>query len=76
VNRKFWEPLLDWIYETMYMKDQAVDADDLELITLVDSAAEGLVYVNDLIKSGALVSRKHENWQHNPEGEIMCAPQK
>lgn len=46
VNEEFWGPLLDWIYTTIYEKNNAISKEDMKLYHLVDSAEEAY----DLIK--------------------------
>jgi uncharacterized protein (TIGR00730 family) len=40
VGKKYWEPLLGWIKETMIEKEQNADAKDLELFHVVDTSDE------------------------------------
>lgn len=40
VGREYWTGLLDWTKEVMYGKFQAVDAEDMDIYTLVDTAEE------------------------------------
>ena len=38
VGKKFWEPLIQWIEESLWLENSAVSEPDLKLFTLVDNA--------------------------------------
>lgn len=46
VGKEFWDPIQDWIREEMLNKLQAIDAEDLNLYTIVDTAQEAF----DIVK--------------------------
>lgn len=45
VRVEFWTPLLDFIDQVVYEKNQAIDEEDLSIYTLVDSAEEAYAYL-------------------------------
>jgi len=52
VNREFWQPLLDWIKDTVYKKEHAIDEADMGIYHLVDTADEAYEKIMDLSKIG------------------------
>ncbi len=50
VGKKFWTPLLTWIDETLYKQNKAIDAQDMNLYHLVDSAEEAYKYIKTISK--------------------------
>lgn len=42
VGRDYWEPLLTWIKEEVYERNQAIDSEDMKLYHLVDSPEEAV----------------------------------
>lgn len=47
VSKSYWGGLMDWIKQTMLEKENNINAKDLELITLVDTADEAVKAIND-----------------------------
>ncbi len=54
VNEEFWGPLLDWIYKTVYEKNNAISKEDMKLYHLVDSADEAYELIKVLSKDNHL----------------------
>ncbi len=54
VDKKFWQPLLDWFNTTLYQTNQTIDANDLKIFHLVDDAPEALEYIKQLIKNNKI----------------------
>ncbi len=54
VDRKFWQPLLDWFDHTMYQTNQTIDKEDMNIYHLVDNADEALEYIKKLIKANKI----------------------
>lgn len=50
VGRKFWEPLLVFIKETVYKESKAIGKEDMKLYHLVDSVEETMKLINKLVK--------------------------
>ncbi len=50
INRAFWQPLLDWIYYSMYVKEKAIDKKDMDIYYLVDTADQAYDLVKELTK--------------------------
>jgi len=48
VGQKFWGPLLDWLWETVYQKNHAIEEKDMELYHLADTADEAYEYIKKL----------------------------
>jgi uncharacterized protein (TIGR00730 family) len=48
VNQKFWGPLLDWLWETVCVENQAINEVDMQLFHLVDNADEAYSYIKKL----------------------------
>lgn len=40
IDKKFWQPLLKWIRQTVYQKNHAIHQTDLKIYTLVDSVSQ------------------------------------
>jgi uncharacterized protein (TIGR00730 family) len=45
VGRSYWEPLLEYIEETLYKEHSAIDEGDMKLYTLVDTVEEAYDYI-------------------------------
>ncbi len=54
VNREFWQPLLSWIEEYLYKRNQAINKQDLDLYHLVDNAEEAYKVIKELSKNKRL----------------------
>lgn len=50
VGRDYWEPLLSWIEKELYVHSHAIDREDLEICTLVDSTEEAFDYIMEATK--------------------------
>ncbi len=50
VNKQFWQPLLDWLEETVYKKNKAINKEDMDLYHLVDNAEEAYELIKELSK--------------------------
>lgn len=48
ISQKFWGPLLDWMWETMYEKNRAIEEKDMKLYHLADTADEAYEYIKKL----------------------------
>jgi uncharacterized protein (TIGR00730 family) len=48
ISEAFWGPLLDWIWETMYEKNHAIDEKDFVIYHLADTADEAYEYIKKL----------------------------
>lgn len=59
VGKEYWTPLLDWVNDTLYKKNKAIDKADMELYHLVDDAEEAIELVKDLIKDGKIITTEH-----------------
>lgn len=46
VGKKYWQPMIDWLHESVYDEFHDISAEDLDLFHLVDSAQEAF----DLVK--------------------------
>ncbi len=73
VNREFWKPLLSWIENVMYKKNNAINKDDLKLYYVADHAAMALRLIRKLEKQHRLPVRKKraDLWTHQAEGLVM-----
>lgn len=56
INREFWQPLLDWVANTVYGKNHAIDQKDMDIYYLVDNADEAYEYIKSLPKDRHLFS--------------------
>jgi uncharacterized protein (TIGR00730 family) len=45
VGREFWTPFHDWMKQVLLERDEAIDAEDLDIFTIVDSAEEAMAIV-------------------------------
>mgnify|MGYP001607868339 CR=1 FL=1 len=50
VSREFWQPLVDWMQNTMVKKNNAIVQADLEIFHLVDTADEAFNLIKQLSK--------------------------
>ena len=48
VSQDFWGPMLDWLWETVYQKNHAIEEKDFELYHLVNTADEAYEYIKKL----------------------------
>ena len=48
VSQEFWGPMLDWLWETVYQKNHAIEEKDFELYHLADNAEEAYNYIKKL----------------------------
>lgn len=47
VGRNFWEGLFDWVKSTLLNKEKNIDAEDLDLINIVDTPTEAVQVIDD-----------------------------
>jgi len=47
IGKEFWDPIQKWLYEDIFQKFQAVDKEDLDLYTVVDTAEEAFEIVKN-----------------------------
>lgn len=50
VGKKFWQPLLNWIQQTVYMENKAINKEDMDIYHLVDNAEEAYAYIKQISK--------------------------
>lgn len=60
INKAFWDPLIDWIKDTMYRKGRAINKSDLNLFEVVDGAEEAVIEIRRLVKLNKLGRRPRE----------------
>lgn len=48
VNKEYWEPLLNWIKETIYQNDKAIAKEDMNIYHLVNDADEAFKLIKKL----------------------------
>ncbi|MDE2311655.1 MAG: TIGR00730 family Rossman fold protein [Patescibacteria group bacterium] len=51
VNKKFWQPLLDWVKNTLYEESRAISKEDMNIYHLVDDAEEAFAEIKELSKN-------------------------
>jgi predicted Rossmann-fold nucleotide-binding protein len=49
VGKDYWNPMLDWIIETMLKEEGNISEKDLDLFKVVDTAREAMEYILDNI---------------------------
>lgn len=49
VNKEYWTPLLDWINNQVFKKNNAINKEDMEIYSLVDTAEEAFLLIQKLI---------------------------
>lgn len=49
VNKEYWQPLLNWINETIYTKDNAINKEDMNIYHLVNDADEAFKLIKKLM---------------------------
>jgi uncharacterized protein (TIGR00730 family) len=58
VDREYWQPLLTWIKEQVYQKNQAIKRSDMNIFHLVNDADEAYRLIDELIDIKKLNGRK------------------
>jgi uncharacterized protein (TIGR00730 family) len=48
VGKEFWQPMFSWIKNEVYVKNQAIKKEDLEIFQLVDSAQEAYNIIKNI----------------------------
>ncbi len=56
INKEFWAPLLEWLENTVYKKNRAVDKADLDIYHVVNTAEEAYEYIKKLPRDKHLFS--------------------
>jgi conserved hypothetical protein, DprA/Smf-related, family 2 len=51
VNKEFWTPLLNWINNQVFKKNNAISKEDTEIYSLVDTADEAFLLIQQLINT-------------------------
>lgn len=59
VDREFWQPLLDWLRDSVYKKSRAIDKKDMGIYHVVDNADEAFRLIQKLVR-GRKLHTKHE----------------
>ncbi len=54
VGTSYWSGLLNWVEETMLLKENNISKDDLTLYKLVDSAEEAVEHIEEFYRSNTL----------------------
>ncbi len=49
VNKEFWTPLLDWLNNQVFKKNNAISKEDMEIYSLVDTADEAFLLIKKMI---------------------------
>lgn len=49
VNKEYWTPLLNWINNQVFKKNNAIDKEDMDIYSLVDTADEAFLLIKKLI---------------------------
>jgi uncharacterized protein (TIGR00730 family) len=50
IDKEFWAPLLNWLKDTVYEKENAISKTDMDIYHLVDNANEAYELIKDLSK--------------------------
>lgn len=50
VGKEFWEPLIEWIVDTVYKKFDNIDKEDMDLYTLVETAEEAFEIIKNSLE--------------------------
>ena len=59
VNKSFWTPLLRWVEDYLYKKNQAIDKNDLKIYYLVDNADEAYRLIRRLMRESNKLKNVH-----------------
>ena len=51
VDKEFWQPLLNWIEQTVFKKDSAISRTDMDIYHLVDNAEQAFNLIKVLSKN-------------------------
>ncbi len=51
INREYWSPLLEWIENQIYKKNNAINPEDMHIYHLVDTADEAFHLIQNLTNS-------------------------
>jgi uncharacterized protein (TIGR00730 family) len=66
VNRKFWEPLINW-FETTLVDEKMINANDLKLFTIVEQPHEAVAAIQEFYKNDNLNPTNDEYPRVNEE---------
>ncbi len=73
VNKKFWNPMVKWIQNTIFKDNQAIGKADLNLFQVVNNADEAMVLVRQMMRHRKMgLSREMDSLGYNKtEGLVM-----
>lgn len=71
VNKEFWTPLLSWIKQTVWKKNEAINEEDFTLLHVAEHADGALAYINKLILKGQFDTPRYYTMEHTSEGTVM-----
>jgi uncharacterized protein (TIGR00730 family) len=55
VNKSFWQPLVDWIEQSLFKQNKAIDEADTQIYYVVDNADEAYQLINELIANKKVI---------------------
>ncbi len=72
VNKRFWNPLHNWIKKTIYENNKAIGKADLNLFQLVDNSEEAMALIHKMVKHKKIahVSRESDSLGFNKRSGI------
>ena len=71
VGKEYWQPLLDWLENTMYEGYKHIDKADLKIFKLVDSAEEATKHIEQLIKDKKITTANEQPVEYTSEVKIQ-----
>ncbi len=74
VNKKFWNPMMEWLEAIIFKKNRAISKMDLKLLNVVDNADEALALIHKLVRHKKIgkASRESDTLSyHKREGVKM-----
>lgn len=73
VNKKFWNPMVGWIQNTIFKQNQAIGKADLNLFEVVNNAEEAMTLIYKMLKHKKIghVSRESDTLGYNKLSGIV-----
>lgn len=78
VNKRFWNPMLKWIQNTIYEHNNAIGKSDMNLFNIVDNADEAMALIEKMVRHKKIghVSRESDTLGYNKRSGIVMPKKK
>ena len=75
MEREFWGPFTDWINSIVYGRDHAIDAEDMNIYKIVDSAEEAMEIIRKSPERHFVLGLRRPQPRHfMPHLTALCGP--